>query len=134
MKYLAPDPHGIAAEHWRAAAEGRLALPYCMACAAFHWPPRAACPRCGGRPGWRDAGGEGRLAAWSVVRRPVHPALRDEAPYAVGLVELDEGVRLFTHVAAADPGALRAGMRLRCEMRATLDPAIHVPVFIVEGS
>ena len=119
--------------HWKAAAEERLALPYCTACARFHWPARAACPHCGGDTTWRDGGGRGTLASWSVVRRAVNPELKDAAPYVVAFVELDEGVRLFTNIVDAQLDVLRAGLRVRCRFEAALDPAIRVPVFVVEG-
>jgi uncharacterized protein len=50
-------------------------------------------------------------------------------PYIVAFVELEEGVRLFTNIVNASPEALCAGMRVQCRFEATLDPAVHVPVF-----
>lgn len=134
MKYFAPQTGGATAEYWRAAAEGRLALPYCPACASFHWPPRSACPQCRRSYEWRTAGGSARLASWTIVRRAPQPTLRDHVPYVLGFVELDEGVRLFSHIDCPDPSTLRSGLRMRCEMRQSLDPAIHVPIFVVEGN
>jgi uncharacterized protein len=62
----------------------------------------------------------------------VHPALKDAAPYIVGFVELDEGVRLFTNIVNASPEAVRAGMRVQCRFEETLEPAVHVPVFEID--
>jgi uncharacterized protein len=130
MKHPTPNSQGVAAAHWAAAGESRLALPYCERCSRYHWPPRAACPHCSsGVPTWRDASGRGKLATWSVVHRAVHPALKEAVPYIVAFVELDEGVRLFTNIVNALPDTLRAGMRVQCRFEATLDPAMHVPVF-----
>lgn len=134
MKHPAPNPGGTSAAHWQAAGEERLALPYCASCARFHWPVRAVCPHCGAAPTWRDAGGGGRIASWSIVRRAVNPELKDAAPYVVAFVDLDEGVRLFTNIVDAQPEALRAGLRVRCRFEAALDSAIRVPVFVIEGN
>lgn len=132
MKHPSPNARGTTAAHWKAASEGRLAVPYCAACTQFHWPVRAACPHCGATPTWRDASGTGKLASWSVVHRAVHPELKEAAPYIVAFVELDEGARLFTNLVGARPEALRVGQRVRCRFEPALDPAIHVPVFEIE--
>jgi uncharacterized OB-fold protein len=117
---------------WKAAAEGRLLLPYCAACARHRWPARARCPQCRGMLEWRHAPGSGRIAALSIVRRAAQPELAQEVPYAVGFVELDAGVRMFAHIAATDPASLRPGMRVVCRFESTLDPALSVPVFVCE--
>ena len=132
MKHPAPNPAGTSSGHWQAASAERLALPYCASCARFHWPPRHACPQCGGEPSWKDAAGTGRIASFSVVNRAVNPELRDNAPYVIAFVELDEGVRIFTNVVDARPEAIRIGMRVRCRFEASLDPALGVPVFVPE--
>ena len=132
MKHPVPNPTGVAAGHWKAAGEGRLALPYCVPCARFHWPPRVACPRCGGEPSWRNAIGTGRVVSFSIVRRAVNPELAYDAPYVVAFVELDEGVRLFTNMVDIGVDAVRTGMRVRCRFEPALDPALRVPVFAPE--
>ena len=132
MKHPSPNPGGTSAAHWKAAGEERLALPYCELCARFHWPVRAKCPHCSARPTWRNASGAGRIASFSIVRRAVNPELKNEAPYVVAYVELDEGVRLFTNIVDVDPEAVRTGLGVRCRFEAALDPAIRVPVFVIE--
>ena len=133
MKHPTPNPGGTSAQYWKAAAEGRLAIPYCDACAQFHWPVRAACPRCGGALAWRDASGRGAIASWSVVHRAVNPELKDAAPYVVAFVQLEEGVRLFTNIVDAAPEAMCAGLRVHVRFEAALDGEVHIPVFAVDA-
>jgi uncharacterized OB-fold protein len=132
MKHPTPNPGGTSAEYWKAAAERRLALPYCVSCARFLWPVRAACPGCGGMLQWRDASGRGALVSWSVVYRAVNPELAQAAPYVVGFVELDERVRVFANIVDAPPESLRAGLRVRARFEPALDAAICVPVFALD--
>jgi uncharacterized OB-fold protein len=138
MKHPAPHSGTTSSAHFRAAAQGRLALPYCSSCAQFHWPIRSVCPHCQAVDiVWRDARGGAMLEAWSVVRRAVNPALKDEAPYIVAFVELDEGVRLFTNIVGAEPASLRHAQRLRCRFEAVLGSPSevaeqNVPVFMME--
>ncbi|WP_296560600.1 OB-fold domain-containing protein [Pigmentiphaga sp.] len=122
---------GLLAPYREAAGRGVFLLPRCGDCAAWQWPPRAACRRCGGALAWGQASGGGRLATWSVVTRAPRPELQSDVPYVVAFVELDEGVRLFSRVVGADAGALRAGMRVGCRFDPLSDSAVPVPVFVV---
>nr|WP_275582994.1 OB-fold domain-containing protein [Gracilibacillus alcaliphilus] len=47
---------------------------------------------------WQAASGNGKLTTWSVVHRAGHPAWQERAPYVVGIVELEEGPSLLTHL------------------------------------
>lgn len=132
MKHPAPNPGGVAAEHWTAAAEGRLGLTYCDACARFQWPPRARCVDCGGALSWRQTAGTGRILSFSVVRRAVNPELAEDAPYVIAFVEMDEGARIFTNIVGIAADGIRTGMRVRCRFDAALERGLRVPVFAPE--
>jgi len=45
-----------------------------------------------------------------VVERALHPAFVDDIPYAVVIVEMEEGVRLLSTVMDVDPADLRIGL------------------------
>src|SRR5262245_40565270 len=79
----------------------------------------ATCRFCGAEGGESlDLSGRGRLVSWTVIRIP--PArYAAEAPYAVGLLELDEGPRITARI-AGDPEQLTAGQPL---VLTTVDPA-----------
>lgn len=136
MRHPAPRANATSAFHFEAAKDGRLMLPYCTACARYHWPLRAACPHCSadlvGGTEWRQAKGSGAIASYSIVVRAVNPELKDDAPYIIAFVELDEGVRLFTNIVEADSETLRCGQRVRCRFEPSMDPALWVPVFAPE--
>lgn len=129
MKHPAPRAGRETSPFWNAAAGNRLSLPYCEACAAFQWPPRGRCIRCDGAVTWRDSAGIGRVASYSVVRRPVNPDLKEEVPYIVAFVELEEGVRLFTNIVDVAPEDVHVGLNVYCRFEATMQPGIAVPVF-----
>ena len=124
-----PPRNNEGTPHWQAAKAGVLSVPRCRQCLRFQWPPRAACHQCGGALEWTACRGTGTLVSWSVVRRAVDPALKDAVPYVVAIVELDEGVRLFTNVVDTDPVALRVGTPVACRFEPTLNDDAWVPVF-----
>lgn len=77
------------------------------------------CPACGGDGGTPVAlSGRGRLVSWTTIRvAPERYAA--EAPYAVGVLELEEGLRVTARL-AGDPEHLSAGQPVTF---ASLDPA-----------
>jgi uncharacterized OB-fold protein len=84
----------------------------------------ALCRFCGAEGGEAvTLSGRGRLVSWTVIR--VAPArYAAEAPYAVGLLELEEGARITARV-AGDGEHLREGQALTL---VTVDPA-RGPIF-----
>jgi uncharacterized OB-fold protein len=112
-----PDlDHPLYGPFWRAAAAGRLSMQRCDACGYVRWPPESLCPECLAPGGsWSDIAGEGTLWSVAVYEHAFHPALREELPYACGLVELDAGPRLITRIVGAPPSDLRVGMRVAAE-------------------
>jgi uncharacterized OB-fold protein len=72
--------------------------------------------------------GRGRIYSFVVYHRAFHPAYVEEVPYAMALVELDEGVRLLLRVVDCSPEAL--AIEMPGEIRfLPLTADVHVPVF-----
>ncbi len=89
----------------------------CKGCGAIHFPPRAVCDRCGGRDLEREElSGTGELVAYTVIMYPPK-GFENQAPYAIGIVQLKEGVRILSQIADCDPMELREGMRVEIVIR-----------------
>jgi len=88
---------------WSALAQGRLETTRCTACGEATFPPKPICPHCWhGEVSWIELGAEGRLYSWTRIH--AGPAVFSaELPYAVGVVDLDEGIRLAVRL-HDDPG------------------------------
>jgi len=97
-----PDlDHPVEGPFWRAAAESRLEVQGCEACGYLRWPPAPICPECGVLGGrWEPIPPDGTIWSFTVYHRPLAPGLADEVPYAVGLIELDAGVRMIGRLSA----------------------------------
>ena len=90
--------------------EPGIAYQSCPACGAAWAFRRAFCPRCGnGAPEARQASGRGTVHAVTLVARAPDEALRAHAPYALLLVDAEEGFRLMAH---GEPGLAKFGGRL----------------------
>jgi uncharacterized OB-fold protein len=58
----------------------------------------------------------GRLYTWTVIHLAVDPVYAADAPYVVGLVELDDGARVYGRLLDVDRDELRAGLGLVLEV------------------
>lgn len=122
----APEPyvHLDAAPYWEAAAEGRLVVPRCTACATVIWYPRGFCPSCTSFDvEWIELPGTGTVYSHAVARRG-RGAYADAAPYVVAYVELDlpggaPGPRVMTNVVDCDPGSVVVGDRVEAVFHPT---------------
>lgn len=114
----ADDPE--AARFWEACAQGHLEIQRCRACGARFLFPRALCPDCSSSDlEWLVASGHGTVYSYTVVWRAAVAHL--EAPYVLALVDLDEGVRLMTHIVNCPHDELAVGMPVRVRFDPPLD-------------
>jgi hypothetical protein len=106
------------ARYWREIPQRyRLETGKCKRCGKIFFPPRTVCDACGSREHeiFR-ANDEGTLLTYTVIRTgPTEFA--DQAPYAVGIVELDGGPRLTTQIADCDFDKLEIGKKVKIEFR-----------------
>ena len=94
-----------------AAREGRLVVQRCRGCGERRLPPREICHRCLGRDSeWAEASGRGTVYSFNVMHQVYHPGFAAEVPYAVVLVELEEGGRVLSNLVDCPPGDVRIGL------------------------
>lgn len=111
-----PTPDPDSQTYWNGLREGVLRLQHCLTCGRLNAYHQALCRQCGGTDiELVAAGGHGTVHSFSVVHRAPGPAFRQDAPYAVLLVELDEGPRMVSRLVGADPLTVQFGMRVRLE-------------------
>jgi uncharacterized protein len=98
----APQVDAESRPFWDALREHRIVLQRCTGCARLRFPPMPGCPYCGAR-GRDDVEVRGTGSVYSFVRvhRALTPAMEGEVPYAVLVVQLDEGPRM---IARLEPG------------------------------
>jgi uncharacterized OB-fold protein len=109
----APETTAFAAPYWAAAREHRLVLQHCSRCQRFQHFPRPFCTAClNDAIDFVDASGLGTVYSFTVVRRTPNPAFTTRLPYVLALVDLDEGVRIYSSIVGCDPGAVHVGQRV----------------------
>ncbi len=95
----------------------RLEAAKCSKCGSVSFPPRLVCPNCKGRAfepiSLRD---EGSLVTFTVVRVASEKFAR-ETPFAVGIVELNDGVRITAQIADPEIDELDLGRKVKLVFR-----------------
>lgn len=120
--------------YWAAARERTLRFQRCAGCRAWRFPPQPMCPRCSSlESAWEPASGRARLLSWVVVYPPVLPAWKERTPFAVVLVECEEGVRTMGGLLGATADDLRMDMPMRVDFAASPDGDL-VPQWRPDGS
>ena len=113
---------------WEGAKRGELLLQRCDSCHEAYFPPRPFCPHCASRSvSVFRASGRATLYSYVINERPA-PGF--DAPYAIAVVELEEGPRMMTNIADSPqtPEALVLDMPLEVRFE-ELSPEISLPLF-----
>ena len=94
MTYNKPTPRldTLNKPFWAAAREGKLLLQHCPACGDTRFPPGPVCPKClAGDQDWIESSGKGTLESWIDMHRAYWDGFKDDLPYRVCLIRLEEG-------------------------------------------
>jgi len=124
-----PAMQGLAHEFYEWCAKAELRFQRCATCQTWRHVPREMCARCGSFEwSWARSTGRGRVFTWTVVERPMHPAFQPDVPYAVVVVEMDEGVRVASNVVDCAPEQLQIDMPVEVVFD-TVAPGVTLPRF-----
>ena len=108
----------IAPRIWRGIPQRyRYEAGKCKKCGKIFFPPRLICSACGSREFEKSVLNRmGKVLTYTIIRVPPSQ-FKDEAPYAMGIVELDGGGRISTQVVDCDFDKLKIGMKVKMEFR-----------------
>ncbi len=82
---------------------------HCTSCGAYHFPRHDTCPYCSIEdPTAVELSSTGTLWSWTAVTAPP-PGYSGEVPFGIGVVELDDGIRVISRLTESDPTALSLG-------------------------
>lgn len=127
-----PRPTPETRHYWEGARSGELRIQRCRHCEHVYFPPRPFCPSChSGEVEVIRASGKAKLYSYVISHRPA-PGFTP--PYAIAVVELEEGPRLMTNIIGCPqtPGALVLDMPLEVTFE-RLDDEITLPLFRPEN-
>jgi uncharacterized OB-fold protein len=122
-----PIPSVVSKPFWDACADGYLAYQRCTNCKEPTFEPNAICRFCGQEKlKWERSNGRGSVYSWSVVWRPQSKEF--QTPYAVAIVELDEGFFMLSNIVGCESSQLSVGMPVEVTFNSVGD-GIWLPYF-----
>jgi uncharacterized OB-fold protein len=102
-----PTTDGDSQALWDGLKEGKLLLQHCADCGHVQYYQQSLCRLCQSKNlVHKPASGRGKIHSYSVVHRAPGPAFKGDVPYAVLLVELEEGPRMISRLVGNDFDAL----------------------------
>lgn len=95
----------------------RLEAGKCKKCGTVNFPPRLVCPACTSKEFETIHLAEtGKILTYTIIRVPPHQ-FADQAPYAVAIVELADGVKVMGQVVDCDFDKIKTGLKVKFEFR-----------------
>lgn len=108
-----PKASSFTRPFWDGAREKKLMLQYDPDSRSYQFWPRPTSVKTGrANLEWRPASGRGQLYSFTNVHVPA-PGFEERVPYVVGLIELEEGVRIVANLVGVGPDDVRIGMPMR---------------------
>jgi uncharacterized OB-fold protein len=95
----------------------RLEAGRCKKCGKIHYPPRLICHACKGREfEIFNMKRTGKVVTHTVIRTPSDD-FTGQAPFAVGIIQIDDGCRITTQIMDVDFDEIKIGMPVKLEFR-----------------
>jgi uncharacterized protein len=126
-----PEPDSLTEPFWTGGSVAELRVQRCDNCAHLRFPPSPVCPRCLSQEAtWVATSGRGEILTYVVFHRSYNAEWTDRVPYAVLLVQLDDGPRLFSDY-EGNIDALDVGGRVHVTF-SPLDGGYFLPRFVLD--
>lgn len=113
---------------WQGCEQGQFLLQRCCDCGRFYWPAACCTEHGADAMEWVPGTGRGTVHVHTVMRRGRCAATGQEAPYAVAVIELEEGPFFHSNLIGIPFDQVRTGLKVQAEF-ATHANGMRVPVF-----
>lgn len=124
-----PEVTELNKPHWEGAKGHRYLIQRCQLCEHLWFPPVPNCNRClSNDVEWIEISGKGKIYSFIVYQQSWHPGFRDEIPYNLAIIELEEGVRVMNNVVGISNVLVEIGMDVEV-MYDDVTPEVTIPRF-----
>lgn len=113
---------------WEACNEEKFTYQHCKNCNENQFYPRVICKNCHSTDLlWKTASGNGSVAAFTVVHHAPSKAFREDVPYVLALIDLEDGIRTMMNVTHCDVDTVYAGMPITLHFEKRGDDNQKIP-------
>jgi len=111
-KVVSEQPPFTIEQFYKNILQGKLMGGKCLKCGKVHLPPRPLCDSCFSKEfEWVELPQKGKLLTYTVIH-VAPPQFQGMAPYAVGIVQLEKGVKIPGMIRGVTPEQIKIGMPL----------------------
>ncbi len=116
------------------ARQGRLVVQRCDGCGALRFPAYEICSKCNStKARWVQVSGRGTVYSFNIMHQLYHPGFATEVPYAVVVVELEEGCKFVSNLLGVKPHEIKCGMLVEVVFE-KLSDTVTLPKFRPRGA
>jgi len=134
MSKPVPVPTTDSAEYWHGCNREELLYQRCGSCSRAQFYPRRMCASCQSEDvSWARSQRRGAIHSFTVVHRPANPSFRDDVPFVIALVDMDEGFRMMLNIVGEKRLSSAIGSRVRIVFEAR-SPEQKIPQAMLETS
>lgn len=107
----APVPNADTKPFWEACNRESLIYQTCRRCGYRQFYPRKVCKQCASEDlEWVEAQQRGTVHSFTIQYRAPTPAFREDVPYIIALIDLEDGIRMMMNIKNCNPEDLYIGM------------------------
>ena len=124
-----PEPDGDTRLFWEGLKQGQLLLQHCQDCGHVQYYQQGICRNClSEKLEHKPASGRGKVYSYSIVYRAPGPAFANDTPYAILLVELEEGPRMISMLVDGDVNSVTFDMPVQLVCK-SVTSEVYLPCF-----
>lgn len=99
LPYITPE----SSEYWDSCRKEKLIYQHCLNCDVAQFYPRSQCKHCGSNHlEYRESKGKGTVRTFTHVHRAPSPAFKEDVPYILALIDLDEDFRMMSNIVGTE--------------------------------
>jgi uncharacterized OB-fold protein len=116
-------------DFFEGARAGRLMVQKCDSCGKLRFPAHDLCSKCNSTASrWVPVSGRGEVFSFNIMHQLYHPGFAGHVPYAVVVVELEEGCKFISNLLGVEPHDIRCGMPVEVTFEKLSDD-VSIPKF-----
>ena len=115
------------------ARDGHLMVQKCDSCGQLRFPAHELCSKCNSAASrWVPVTGRGEVFSFNIMHQLYHPGFALEVPYAVVMVELEEGCKFVSNLLGVKPHEIKCGMPVEVTFE-KLNDEVSMPKFRLQA-
>jgi uncharacterized OB-fold protein len=110
---MSEQPSFTIEQFYKHISQGKLMGGKCKNCGKIHLPPRPLCDKCFSKEfEWTQIQPKGKLVTYTIIH-VAPPQFQQMAPYAVGIIQLENDLKIPGMIRDVEHEKIRIGMELR---------------------